>query len=308
MSMHAHPAARLRLTLRMTLPALALLALGACSAGPSYVTINQPTTGFPSRPLAAKGEAAPPTLEEVQGVPVVAAQVQAAEQDRIRLDAMRDAALAYGARAGLARRSYEIAQEVKAKARDLDRVYDFGPLVVPTPGDVGVVMPPTVSEGLDGLAIDDTGTAATASDRAWRIEAPARLVPVKPTWRTYLDRSWQFPDPPPQSLWPSKEEERTLFQSHVAQGWGKGVQQAQRIFETDLARLNRDFQGAARYHGLVAQGIIDKFYVASTDIGVALEEDTLKVGERAVRITSPAGFVPDAARWKPILVTAPKTR
>ena len=52
----------------------------------------------------------------------------------IRRDALREGAISFGARAGLARRTYEIRFELEKRARFMDKVYNFRrPLSLPHP-------------------------------------------------------------------------------------------------------------------------------------------------------------------------------
>jgi hypothetical protein len=49
----------------------------------------------------------------------------------IRRDAMKEAALSYGARGGLAWRTFEIRDEMETRARYMDKVFDFRQLLIP---------------------------------------------------------------------------------------------------------------------------------------------------------------------------------
>ena len=298
--------------------------VGGCSGN---LDAPDPLVGFPSGPPEAAstngdgvvkrgrragtglGETrpAPPDLSDLSGGPEFLQSPTGSEEepgDAARRDKIEEVALSYGARAGVARRSYELAQQLGEHARKLDRLFDFRQLVITAPLESGVIMPPVVREADNALAIGPDGKEAQASDRLYEIVAPAEVRSSEPDWRQYLRRTWSWPEPPTKALWPQDEAELKTWRDAVANGWEHGRQQAERIFEADMARLVRDFTGVTRYHRLVEVGVLDAFYVGSDEVGVALQQDTLRIGERRVRILDPARFVADADKWRPVVVSA----
>lgn len=286
--------------------------LAACGGG--NLDRPEPVAGLPENGTTVVAQASvgsaqglsakapPPSLEQLKGTVPPPPAEKAEDISEIRLKALRDAALSYGARGGLAYRTHEIAEQLKTSERQFDQVYAFHRLVLPTPGEVGVVVPPIVVEGLDAIAVGEDGQAASASRRVYRIEEPARIATVAPNWRSYVSRSWTFPEPPPEVLRPSDDRELDIWRAWVERGWAEGVRQAERTFELDLARLKRDFEGIVRYRRLVAEGVIDSLYLAGAELGVTGGGDELKIGERMVRITMPAMFNTDSGSWTPIVI------
>lgn len=113
----------------------------------------------------------------------------------IRKDAIREAALSYGARAGLSRRIFQIRQELEFRARYLDKVFDFSQLLIPAPSGL-LIEPPIITSGDNAMIIEATGQQAAVSDRIYNIISNARIVSAPRTWRFYLYREWGDIEPP----------------------------------------------------------------------------------------------------------------
>jgi len=241
----------------------------------------------------------PPTLEEAEqierenevigdtGMPL-----------NIRLDALKQAAISYGARAGLAARSFEIREETEKRARYMDRVYDFGKLLIPAPSGM-LIEPPVISESTNAMLIDIDGQTAAVSDRIYNIVNNARIVSAPRNWRNYVEREWGAVEPPPDILRPENAEERDVWIDHVRKGWAEGYRQADEIFQEDLNLLNADFQGMIRYRMLLSQGMVSPPYALQVDRGVTGGGDEMRVGDRAVQITGSSKLLPGYQEWRP---------
>ncbi len=216
----------------------------------------------------------------------------------IRAEAIREAALSYGARAGLAFRTYEVAQELDTRGRHMDKVFDFTQLLVPAPSGL-LIEPPIINESMNALLIEGNGQQAAVSDRVYNIVNNARIVSTSRTWRDYLRREWQEVEPPPDLLLPKTDEEREIWIERVNLGWVEGVRQANEIFEADLAKLNSDFNGMVRYRVLLAQGMGSPPFARQVDRGVTGGGSVLRVGDRAVQITGVPSLITGADQWQP---------
>jgi len=214
---------------------------------------------------------------------------------------MREQALTLGAQGGLAWRTWQISRMLKSQADALADVYAFRRMMIPAPSGA-IVAPPVVTESRRHYRVAPGGQTATAADRVYRIVQPARLVSTPPNWREYLIRSWEGPELPPGELLPQTQTQRKVWRRHVTQGWRNGVAQADAIFESDLNRLERDIQGMARYRALVAQGVIDQIYLAKAERGITGGGDVMRVGDRVVRITSPARLNARDRDWRPVVI------
>ncbi len=173
----------------------------------------------------------------------------------IRRDALKEAAISFGARGGLAKRTFEIRGELDLRTRYLDKIFNFSQLLVAAPSGF-LIEPPVVSEAMNSMLIDIDGQTAAVSDKIYNIIRNARIVSAPRTWRIYLEREWGDVLPPPDILTPENDEERDIWDVHVRKGWNAGYAQADEIFQSDLARLDSDFHGMIRYRMLLAQGMI----------------------------------------------------
>lgn len=225
-----------------------------------------------------------PTLDDVMNRVPSRKSVDEKPEDRLRAPAMRDSALAYGARAGLAYTSRGINASLKGKAEDLTRIYDFNRILIRTASGV-TIMPPVISEAKDTYETSDAGRTLRVADVSYLIVEQARFTPTAPLWHTYLVRSYVTPEPPPDQLLPRDGSEREAWKRWVSEGWHMGVTQAQEIFEADLRRLERDFTGMLKYKGLLEEKKVSAPVVAEGNLGNTGTGQDMRVNDRALRIT-----------------------
>ncbi len=256
--------------------------------------------GAVSMPAVADSRVPPPQLQDLEDVPKLNVFVneETGMPFNIRLDAQREAALSYGARGGLAWRTYAIRQELDRRASYMDKVFDFRQLLIPAQSGL-LIEPPIVSESVNAMLIDASGRQAAVADRVFDISRNARIVSTARSWRNYLERDWGEVKPPPDILRPNNEEEREKWRRWVREGWDQGVTQADEIFEQDLLQLTAHYQGMVRYRMLLAQGMISPPYALQVDRGITGGGDRMRVGDRAVEITGMPELMPGTERWRP---------
>lgn len=216
----------------------------------------------------------------------------------IREDAIREAALSYGARGGLAARTYEIRKDLEKTSSYLDKVFDFSLLLIPAPSGL-LIEPPIITEDDNALIIGAGGQEAAVADRIYNINVNAKIVSAARLWRNYLERDWGEVAPPPDILLPENQAERDAWVKYVREGWDKGYEQANEIFQDDLHQLTADYQGMIRYRMLLAQGMVTPPYALQVDRGVTGGGNQMRVGDRAVQITGRPEFTPGADQWQP---------
>lgn len=216
----------------------------------------------------------------------------------IRNGALKEAALSFGARGGLAWRTYEIREELDWRSAAMDKVFDFSQLLIAAPSGL-LIEPPIISEDEKALIIDAGGQEAAVSDRIYNIAVNAKIVSASRLWRNYLERDWGEVTAPPDILLPQTPAEREAWIEGIREGWIEGVEQADEIFAQDLAELTADYQGMVRYRMLLAQGIVSAPYALLTDRGVTGGGSTMRVGDRAVQITGRPQFNPGSYTWQP---------
>ncbi len=216
----------------------------------------------------------------------------------IRKDAIREAAISYGARGGLAWRAFAIRRELEERSRFLNKVFDFTQLLIPAPSGL-LIEPPIISGSVNAMIIEGGGQQAAVSDRVYNIMRNARIVSTARTWRNYLEREWGDVDPPPDILRPENKEERDLWAELVKKGWGEGEAQANEIFQEDLNVLLADFKGMIHYRLLLAQGMVSPPSALQVDRGITGGGMEMRVGDRAVQITNAPELVTGFDQWQP---------
>lgn len=269
-----------------------LLIAAFVSFAPSYACAQNSLTDV----------APPPSLEQIKSIKVRKMLADGGEQTGlpidIRNDALKEAALSYGARGGLAWRTYFIRQEMETRARYLDKVFDFRQLLIPAPSGL-LIEPPIIGESVDAMLIEQGGQNAAVADRVYNIGRNARIVSTARTWRAYLERQWGDITPPPEILLPTSDYEMELWLGFVDKGWQAGIEQADEIFQADLNKLASDYNGMVRYRTLLAQGMVSPPYALQVDRGVTGGGNEMRVGDRSVAITGLPQLQPGTQGWQP---------
>lgn len=242
----------------------------------------------------------PPILSDLQSM--VGSEDAETKPDtvglQIRGDALREAALSYGARGGLAHRTFEIQRRLAENDGALNKTYDFTRLLIAAPSGL-LIEPPIVSEAQRAVIVNSGGQAAAVADRVYRINRVARIVTSARDWHLYLERDWGRVDPPPGILLPKTADEQTVWAAYVKQGWDAGVKQADETFESDLDRLTNDLIGMVRYRELLAQGMISPPFALADDRGVTGGGSEMRIGDRGVTITGQSVLIPKSNTWTP---------
>jgi defect-in-organelle-trafficking protein DotC len=251
----------------------------------------------------AEASPPPPVMKDLQEQQ--ASSNEAAQPEglglQIRNDALREAALSYGARGGLAYRTFEIQRRLAEYDASLTKTFAFSRLLIAAPSGL-LIEPPIVSEAQRAVIVNGGGQEAAVADRVYRINRAARIVTAPRNWRLYMERDWGKVDPPPGLLLPKDAEERKAWRDSVAEGWAAGIQQAEETFEADLDRMTNDFVGMVRYRELLAQGMISPPYALHQDRGVTGGGSEMRVGDRGITITGPSVLIPRSNKW----TTAPQ--
>ena len=112
--------------------------------------------------LPAQASEVPPDLAALQAFePASGPEIPFAEDKR--RSAVRLAALGFGSRAGLARRTWEIAGMLDRHAARLTAVYRFGDLMLSEGGFT--MLPPVLGETRRAFRLERSGTRAASADR-----------------------------------------------------------------------------------------------------------------------------------------------
>jgi defect in organelle trafficking protein DotC len=257
--------------------------------------IDTPITGATVAP-EIPDVARPPSLEALMAIrPGYAPRV---EQSSGRDLAVRQAAWAYGARGGEAARAFALNEMLSRYAPVLDRTFDFRTLVLPAGDGATLIRPPVVTEAEMAIALDSSGQTARETRQIYQITRKAALVSAPPQWRTWLVRDVDVPPPPAETLRPQTKHEVAVWRQAVTEGWAAGERQAVEVFLDDLARLERDLVGMARYRTLLAAGKVEAPEVAFLHRDTQGGRDMMRVDDTEIRIRAQPGLDADRAHWR----------
>jgi len=210
----------------------------------------------------------------------------------IRHQALRDAALSTGARAGLAWRAKQINQIVAKHEKQLDLIFNFNAMLLDHN-----VLPPVLIEGRQTLE-QSSDDIIRIADRSYSIQSQARFVTMAPTWRDYLALNYSSPDLPDSSLLPRNQSEKEVWNRYIDEGWQAGISQADIIFSESVGRLKRDYEGMIAYRTLLAQNMVSLPFVAQVNLGVTGGDSQMAINDRILRITALPQFNTAANEWK----------
>jgi len=209
----------------------------------------------------------------------------------IRKDALKEIAGALGASSGLAYKMKHLKKETDENAARLDKIFDFSKMTI----DNGVLAP-ILTEGLANYA-QESDDQVRIQDKIFKIEAPARFVSVYPTWRDYLRFNFPKFELPEASYLPQNDAEKKIWDDAVKEGWKKGVNQANQIYEMSYSKLERDYLGMIKFKILLEEGLITPTVIAKQNLGVTGGGREMSINDQIFRITDHSALNPDYKSW-----------
>ncbi|ADP20115.1 MULTISPECIES: type IV secretory system conjugative DNA transfer family protein [Achromobacter] len=224
----------------------------------------------------------------------------------VREAILRPTAQALGTQTGMIEAANEILQVVNDMGGTMDRTFRFGDLVMGQG-----VLPPVVVASHNSASIGEGAKMMRVAGSVYKIEEPARFFTGAPSWRDWLlmgllaqSDAPQLPDNP--QLLPQDDKERAYWQEIVQKSYVQGREQAARIFEENLAGLERTYLGMRTFYELHGRGLVSLPRLATTqDIVNQTDANTIVVGDTVFRITVPSSFNTDTKNWRPTTGTAP---
>ena len=208
----------------------------------------------------------------------------------IRDAAIRDAALAAGARVCLVIRSKEIVADTERNATSLDKTFNFGYLVE------GNVLPPVVSEERERV-VSGGGKVLRTADKVYRIERDAQLVTVIPTWRNYLYvglSSAPAVTAPPAALIPKNDAERAVWRQSADIGCKAGREQADTAYQANIAKLTFEYEGMLRFKTMISRNMAVAPVVAKSGVAVSGNGREMALNDETTRIMDDGALQPGA--------------
>ena len=202
----------------------------------------------------------------------------------VRLQSLEQFAFQQAARQGIKSRLKQVEEALSKNARDLDAIYDFGPLLIK-----GKVLPPVITEASDIYNLEDSTTIRT-SDRIYQIKNQARFSSVAPNWRAYMQlpiesKTYSSDVFISKALMPENEAEKEVWLLATVKGWDSGVEQANTMLENNFKRLNRDYVGMVRFHEFVLQGKLSMPLINEYDLDNSNDGNTMVLNEQMLKLT-----------------------
>ncbi|MPS81715.1 MAG: LysM peptidoglycan-binding domain-containing protein [Achromobacter sp.] len=224
----------------------------------------------------------------------------------VREAILRPTAQALGTQTGMIEAANEILQVVNDMGGTMDRTFRFGDLVMGQG-----VLPPVVVASHNSASLGESGKMMRVAGSVYKLEEPARFFTGAPSWRDWLlmgllaqSDAPELPDNP--QLLPQDDKERAYWQDIIQKSYLQGREQAVRIFEENLAGLERTYLGMRTFYELHGRGLVSLPRLAtSQDVVNQTDPNTIVVGDTVFRITVPSAFNTDTGRWKPTTGTAP---
>lgn len=266
----------------VTITALILL-LSACS------TTNRVS-------LSSVDTASLSSLESVRVDPLRGTSTTRNNLSQLRARSLKDSAMSIGARGGLAWASIEINERLQKDQKYLDGVFNFNAMMLPHG-----VLPPVLESSGSSLNLSDPDTIRIA-DRSYKIIKQARFATTPPNWRDYLWLNYSKPELPDRTLLPKSKLEQKVWKEGIRAGWEKGIEQAYIIFQQNLARLKRDYNGMALYRKLLQSKMIKAPYVARTELGVTGDGTNMRINDQVLRIVEHPKLQTNTKKWKAIVI------
>lgn len=224
-----------------------------------------------------------------------------ASRENIRVDSVREAGYSSGARAGLNWKTQLINKGLELVGRNLDLVYDFAPLMIEKR-----VTPPVLTEARDVMT-QEGDDAVLLNGQTYKIVSQAKFSSRPPHWRSYLWRTYAndslLPDP---ELLPRNAEEKEVWGVAVQEGWAKGVEQANEIFDSSLIRMDRDYRGMIRYHMLAMQNMVTIPVVAEAKLPINATGQAMDLDGQIFRLTAVPQFNGERQNWRPLILEKQK--
>lgn len=214
----------------------------------------------------------------------------------LRSRSLKDSALSIGAQGALAYSSVQINAWLEKQHKHLDSIFNFNALMLQHG-----VMPPVLETGDSSLNLADPNTIRVA-DRTYKIVAQAHFATTPPNWREYLWLNYSKPQLPDKTLLPKNDSEQKIWADGIQAGWEKGIEQAYTIFQQNMARLKRDYNGMLLYRKLLDEKMISAPFVSRTELGVTGTGDDMRINDQVLRIVEHPKLQTNSKDWQAVVV------
>ena len=217
----------------------------------------------------------------------------------MRDNAIKRAAIVYGAQSGRFYRWQQIQSLLVKRAHLLSHVFDFSAMYL----DSGLVQPPVLDIASNVTHISHAGQMRELINNVYRVLIPANFKSRPITWQSFLlPDSLAKPTSPREALLPRNDHETALWHDEIKVGWHKGIIEANSEFDTRLNSLSNAYKGMVLYTMLAMRGMVAPPHIVSINktVDSATDGQKMAVGIHKQVIAKNSYFVAEPNRWKPV--------
>ncbi len=213
----------------------------------------------------------------------------------LRSKAVKEAAFTLAIQTAVKWRYEQITNILQNIEYELNEAFDFRPLLLY--GER--LLPPVITKAGSSFQLNSPVMAVSA-DTTYRIFQDAKIILAPPSWRDYMWKEFSVIDEINPAVIPKDKEEETVWKKAIIRGWREGMQQAHRLFQINLNRLVRDYNGIITYTLLEHQKIVSMPMLSKGEFSVQISDNgrALDIDRKIFRLTTNVKFK-DIKDWKP---------
>lgn len=220
-------------------------------------------------------------------------EVLSEDDKSIRLVAIYNEGLRYGAQAALYRVLTDFKDLVRQNENELNSSFMFEPLMLMN----GKVQPPVILESRNNFYKE--GKLATRSiKQSYKIEKQVEVRNSPKTFHEYLKINTVKPKTPEPIIFPRNFKEKVEWAEGVKKGWERGIKQGNEIIVQKIRTLSSDYVGMVRFHLMEKAGVVSNPIARSLNRGVNTDGENINIGEVEFKVTNLPEFNADIETWK----------
>lgn len=213
--------------------------------------------------------------------------------DNIQINAMKRHATTLGIEGGMYEATALIKKHLEEKGSQLDAIFDFSILMLEKDGYL--ILPAKIFETDSRVKTDST--VIRASRASLKIVSQPVFVTAVPTWRDYFTYEVSIPKITPNTITPTSDKEREIWQKYVRQGWKEGEEKAYFVYEQRMKKLVRDYQGYLRYHMARERNMVSEPKIIRNDYSLTGNKNAIRLDETVLVIGGSSQFNTNRFDW-----------
>lgn len=239
-------------------------------------------------------------LGEVMNItPEAAADVRYIDGDDLRRKVVRNSAISLGVSIAVAYESNRYNKLWESYSDFYDRVMRFDVLMMGS--DAGQIIVPAIISQVDNYsATIEQGRTFRAAGKVYRIVEQPYFDYQPPSWRSYLNLSFDSPKIPPPSVLPKNKVEVEIFRTYLVKGFVAGVDVVEQRAEVAYEKMVGDFNGMALYHVLLDYEMVSMPVIETNYSAVAIngKGDEMSLDDTIMRISVHPRLDGDRNKWR----------